>query len=175
MADPSALDVIHELWEYHWWANRRAVELVAALGEETAARDLGRQWSEPTPLGMLAHVYAADRVWLERWTGRSPAGLPGSDTKSLAALRPLWDTLEREQRAFIGALRPADLARVIDYRNTQGQPFRLPLAPLLQHVPTHAVHHRSELATMLTIVSGSPPYLGMAAWALARAGQAPWP
>jgi uncharacterized damage-inducible protein DinB len=32
---------------------------------------------------------------------------------------------------------------------------------LLLHVPTHAAHHRSELATMLTMVSGSPPDTGI--------------
>ncbi len=175
MADVTALDVIGDLWDYHWWANRRLFDVVAGLGEEVASRDLGRQWSEPTMVGMLAHVYAADRVWLERWKGHSPTGLPGSDTKSLAALRPLWDGLEAEQRAFLAALRPADLARVVDYRNTQGHPYRLALGPLLQHVPTHAGHHRSELATMITLVSGSPPYLGLVTHQLAKTGQTPWP
>jgi uncharacterized damage-inducible protein DinB len=35
------------------------------------------------------------------------------------------------------------------------------LGPLLQHVVNHATHHRSEVATMLTIVSGSPPDTGI--------------
>ena len=29
------------------------------------------------------------------------------------------------------------------------------------HVPNHATHHRSEIATMLTMASGSPPDTGI--------------
>lgn len=175
MGDPTALDVIRELWDYHWWANRRLFDVAAALGEDAVARDLGRHWSFPTLVGMLAHVCAADRVWLERWKGGSPPGLPGSDTKTLAALRPMWERLESEQRAFLATLSAADLARIVDYKNTEGKACRVALGPLLQHVPTHAVHHRSELATMITIISGSPPYTGLVTYQLAKTGQSPWP
>jgi uncharacterized damage-inducible protein DinB len=42
---------------------------------------------------------------------------------------------------------------------------------LLQHVANHATHHRSEIATMLTIASGSPPDTGINTWELTRTGQ----
>ncbi len=47
------------------------------------------------------------------------------------------------------------------YQNTQGQEFAVPLGPLMQHVVNHATHHRSEIATMLTLISGSPPDTGI--------------
>ena len=50
----------------------------------------------------------------------------------------------------MGALTTADPSQMVEYRNTQGKSFGLPLGPLLQHVANHATHDRSEIATMLT-------------------------
>jgi len=50
----------------------------------------------------------------------------------------------------VGALTTADPSQMVEYRNTQGKSFGLPLGPLLQHVANHATHDRSEIATMLT-------------------------
>ena len=41
---------------------------------------------------------------------------------------------------------------------------------LLLHVPTHAAHHRSELATMLTMVSAPPPDTGINSYYREKAG-----
>lgn len=167
-----SLEMVQTLYRYHWWANRRLFDAVAALGEETAARDLGSQWSFPTLKGTLGHIYAADWVWLERWRGRSPTALPGDrDFATLADLRAGWDAFEPEQRAFIETLPPDGLARPVAYRDTRGNAFTLPLRPLLQHVANHATHHRSEVATMVTMVSGSPPPTDMSVYHLIASGQ----
>lgn len=153
-----SLELIRGLYGYHRWANRRLFDVAAGLGEEAAAREVGRQFSFPTLKGMLAHLYGADWVWLSRWRGTSPPRLPGdADFPTLAALRQRWDAFEEEQRAFVERLTEADLRRPIEYTNIEGKTFRLPLWPLLQHVPNHATHHRSEVATMLTMLSGPPP------------------
>jgi len=168
------LELIRGLYDYHWWANRRLWDVAAALGEETAAREVGTQFSFPTLKGMFAHIFGADFIWWSRWTGR-PAEplLADRDFPSLAVLRGRWDAFEKDQRAFIEALTPADLSRVIEYRSTLfgNRPFALPLWPLLQHVANHATHHRSEIATMLTMISGSPPSTDLVVYQLTRAGQ----
>ena len=157
-----AVALIRELYEYHRWANRRLFDVAAALGE-AATRPMGRQWSAPTLKGMFAHIYGADETWLRRWKGESPDRLLGdSDFASMADLRARWDVFEAEQRAFVEALTVADLERLVEYRNTSGQPFRVALGPLVQHVVNHATHHRSEAATMITLISGSPPDSGLA-------------
>ncbi len=153
-----------ELYAYHRWANHRLFDVAAALGEEACARDVGTQFSFPTLRRMLAHIYGADAVWLARWKGASPAALPGADIATMADLRAKWDALESEQRTFIDALTPADLGRDVQYKNTEGAAFHTPLGVLVQHVAVHAGHHRSEIATMLTMVSGSPPDTGLVTW-----------
>jgi uncharacterized damage-inducible protein DinB len=149
--------LIQGIWGYHWWGNRQHFDDVAALGEEAAKKEIGKQFSFPTLKGMLAHIYGADRIWFERWKGASPARLQGDgDFASLADLRNHWDALEAEQKAFVTALGTADLKRQLDYTSTDGKPFSQPLWQLLQHVVNHATHHRSEIATMVTMVKGSP-------------------
>ena len=161
-----------ELYAYHRWANHRLFDIAAALGEDACGRDIGKQFSFPTLRRMFAHVYGADAAWLARWKGSSPTALPGADIATMADLRLKWDALEREQRAFIDALTAADLGRDVHYKNTEGTAFHTPLGVLVQHVANHATHHRSELATMLTIVSGSPPDTGLVTWYRITSGQA---
>jgi len=153
--------LIRELYDYHRWANRRLFDVAAGLGD-AATRDMGKHWSFPTLKGMFAHIYGADTVWLTRWKGSSPTRLLGdADVSTMADLRAKWDALEAEQRAFVEGLGEADLARVVSYKNTQGTEYRAALGALLQHVVNHATHHRSEAATMITLISGSPPDTGI--------------
>ncbi len=155
------MDLIRGLYDYHRWANRRLFEVAANLGD-AVTRDMGKHWSVPTVKGMFAHIYGADSIWLSRWKGGTLTRLAGdADFATLADLRAKWDALEAEQRAFVDGLAEADLARPVTYRNTQGAQFSVALGALLQHVVNHATHHRSEIATMITLISGSPPDTGI--------------
>ena len=156
--------LIRELYDYHRWANRRLFDVAVGLGD-AVTRDMGKHWSVPTVKGMFAHLYGADAIWLARWTGASPTRLPGdADFATMADLRARWDQLESEQRAFVESLTEADLARPVSYKNPSGQSVAAALGPLLQHVVNHATHHRSEVATMITLISGSPPDTGIATY-----------
>jgi uncharacterized damage-inducible protein DinB len=171
MSDVTTLGMVRGLYDYHWWANRRLFDHARGLGAEAAAREVGRTFSFPTLTRMFGHLYGADWIWLSRWKGVSPTTLPGAEFATLAAVREPWDELEKEQRAFLGALGAGDLGRLVEWRSTEGKAFRLPLWTLLQHVPNHATHHRSEIATMITMLSGSPPDTGIAAYRLLLADQ----
>ncbi len=166
-----SVELIRGLYDYHRWANRRLFDVTTALGEDLAARDVGKQFSCPTIRRMFGHLYGADRIWLSRWTGLSLTTIPGAEFATLASIRAPWDDLEREQRAFIEGVSAPDLDRVIEYRNAEGKQFKGALGPLLQHVANHATHHRSEIATMLTMVSDSPPDTGLATYLQAKANR----
>jgi uncharacterized damage-inducible protein DinB len=163
--------MVRDLYDYHRWANRKLYDFAAALGEGPCARELGKHFSYPRVTRMFAHLYGADWVWLSRWKGTSPTHVPGDELTTMASVRQQWDPLEAEQQAFVGGLADADLARVVHFRNTEGKAYSAPLGQLLQHVANHATHHRSEIATMVTMLSGSPPDTGINTWILARTGQ----
>ena len=156
-----AMQLIRELYDYHRWANRRLLDVATGLGDDTT-RDMGKHWSVATVKGMFAHLYGADFIWLSRWKGGAPGRLPGdADFATLGDVRAAWDRLEAEQRAFVDSLTDTDLGRPVTYKNTAGEQFTVALGPLLQHVVNHATHHRSEIATMITLISGSPPDTGI--------------
>ena len=154
-------DLIRGLYDYHRWANRQLFDVAVGL-EDAVTRDMGKHWSVPTVKWMFAHLYSADFIWLARWKGTSPSRSPGdADFATMADIRKAWDDFEVEQRAFVERLGEADLARPLTYRKFQGTEVTVALGPLLQHVVNHATHHRSEIATMITLIKGSPPDTGI--------------
>jgi uncharacterized damage-inducible protein DinB len=163
--------MIRDLYEYHRWANRTLFDFAAAMGEDLCGREVGAQFSHPKVTRMFAHLYGADWLWLSRWKGTSPTTQPGAELPTMVAVRARWEPLEAEQQAFVEGLRDVDLGRALQYKNTEGKAFTAPLGALLQHVVNHATHHRSEIATMVTMLRGSPPDTGMNTWVLARTGQ----
>jgi len=166
-----SLEQIRGLYDYHRWANRRLFEIALERGEEAVERDMGPEWSRPSVRRMFGHIYGADAVWLGRWKRAPLPSMPGDDIPSMRALRQTWDAFEAEQGAYLDGLSEADLARVLEYKNQQGVPQRSPLWRLLQHVPNHATHHRSEINTMLTLISGSPPDTGINSFIFATSGR----
>jgi uncharacterized damage-inducible protein DinB len=156
--------LIRELYDYHRWANRRLFDVAVGLGD-AVNKDMGKHWSVPSVKGMFTHLCAADTIWLARWQGTPPGRLPvDTDFSTMADLRTHWDGMEARQRAFVEGLDDAALARPVTYRNATGGESSAPLGPLLHHVVNHATHHRSELCTMITLISGSPPDTGIATY-----------
>jgi uncharacterized damage-inducible protein DinB len=165
-----SLATIRTLYAHHWWANRILLDTAAALGAAKVAQTVGPQFSEPSLTRMFGHIVGVDTLWLERWHGRSPTVAPEVPA-TLPELAERWVGLEREQKRFLETLQEPDLDRTIDYRLLSGKAYRQPLGLLLHHVPDHGTHHRSEIATMLTMVSGSPPGTGLARFLAIRSGQ----
>lgn len=140
---------IRELFAYDRWASRRILDTVSKLTHDQFTRDLGS--SHPSVQATLAHLLAANWVWLERWGGRSPSGLPdaGWDVDTFEALRVKWTEVENAQREFVEGLADEELEHPLSYRNTRGEPFEQPLWQLLRHAVNHASYHRGQVVTML--------------------------
>jgi uncharacterized damage-inducible protein DinB len=164
---------VRELYAYDRWANRRLFDAVSALPPSEVTRIVGTQFSRSTLRGMLVHILGAQVIWLQRCQGESPTSmLQEGDVPDLPALRARWDSAEGALQQFAESLTEADLRRIVQYRNARGEPFALPLWVLLQHVANHSTHHRSEVATMLTMVTGSPPPTDLVVYHLLASGQA---
>jgi uncharacterized damage-inducible protein DinB len=136
------------LYDFNDWANRRVLDSCAALAPEQFTQNLGSSF--PSVRDTLAHIMGAEWIWLERWNGRSPAGLPpGSEFADLAALRARWEVLGAELLDFVREVTASELDQVIEYRNFKGKPFSYPLSAMLQHVVNHGSYHRGQIAAML--------------------------
>jgi len=141
-------DDIRTLFEYNSWANHRALDSCAALNNEQFTRDLGSSFKSVRDT--LVHTCGAEWLWLERFHGRSHSALLSAvDYADLAAVRARWEDVERDMNDFIASLTEADLARVYEFKTTQGAPQAQPGWQMLQHLANHGTYHRGQIATML--------------------------
>jgi uncharacterized damage-inducible protein DinB len=123
------------LFQHMAWADRRAGDLLASL----TAREV------PDARRLFAHVVAAERIWLQRIRGEDSSRTP---------IWPEWRVDEIQAMAADNArgylaLADADGSRLVEYRNSQGTPFRTQLDDLLMHVALHGSYHRGQVALAL--------------------------
>ena len=136
------------LHDYNRWANRRILEAASKLTPEQFTKDL--QSSHRSVRDTLAHILAAEWIWLERWKGTSPGSLLNpADFGTIESLESSWAEVERDYLEFISGLSDERLSTVISYRNTRGEDWAYPLGQMLQHVMNHSNYHRGQVITLL--------------------------
>ena len=139
---------VEYLYEYNRWANARVLDTVSKLTPEQFSRDL--QSSHRSVRDTLAHILAAEWIWLERWKGVSPnALLTPSDFPTVESFRTRFAVVEGDYTEFINGVTTGSLATVIAYTNTRGEEWAYPLGQMLQHVMNHSSYHRGQVTTML--------------------------
>jgi uncharacterized damage-inducible protein DinB len=142
------IEDIRTLYDYNAWANRRALEACAAVPPEQFRRDLGSSF--PSLRDTLAHIYGAEWVWLERWHGRMPTGLPsGIDFPDLESTRRRLNEVDRNLVDYVASLTAGDIQRVVEIKTTAGVPYTQPLWQMLQHLANHSTYHRGQVTTLL--------------------------
>jgi len=145
-----------QLFRYNVWANARFFDAAAELSKEQL--EATAAGSFPSVVGTLGHIVGAEWVWLCRWIGENPAGMPAwVAEKDLPALRARLATVEAERAVFLDGLGDADLERVVSYRSLSGQPCADPLSDMIRHVVNHSTYHRGQLVAMLRQLGQTPP------------------
>jgi len=149
------LQDLRTLLEYHYWARDRLLDALDALTPEQFARDLGSSFKSIRDT--VAHTYAAEWAWYQRWQGQSPTALlPADQFPDVAAIRSAWTAHEAKMRAFVDALGADGVNRVIDYTLLTGAAGSSPIWQMLQHVVNHASYHRGQVTTMLRQLGATP-------------------
>jgi uncharacterized damage-inducible protein DinB len=145
----AASNTINDLLEYHHWANQKLLERCRALSDEQLDRE------EPIGPGTLrktlCHVWAAETLWLSRWKGASPTSFEIEEGVPAEKLASRFEMLHAARNGFLAEENPADLSRVIQYRNLAGKEGSNPLVDLVMHVLNHAVHHRAQAIHFLKL------------------------
>ena len=139
---------IELLYKYDRWANGLVFGCASKLSAEQFTQDL--QSSHRSVRDTLAHILAAEWIWLRRWLGTSPKSLfDPQEFGDVVSLTAKLKEVEQEQIAFIDTLTDESLAAVIAYTNTKGERWQYPLGHLCQHVVNHSSYHRGQVTTML--------------------------
>jgi uncharacterized damage-inducible protein DinB len=148
-------DEIQQLYDYNAWANRRSLSAAEKLTQTQFTEPLGSSFSSVRDT--LAHIYGAEWIWLERFQGRSPSGLPAAaEFTDLAGLRATW--LDRETRLldFVAGLAQSDLDRELEYKTLNFGIYRNPLWQSMQHVVNHGTYHRGQVSTLIRQLGVQP-------------------
>ncbi len=135
-----------QLFSYDAWANREVLKVLQTNSGKPAC---SLEW--------LAHVLSAERLWLERIKG-VPQSLPvwpritlEQCAQQVEEMAALWD-------GFLSGKTEPDLARLVSYKNSKGEPFDSRVDDILTHVITHSTYHRGQIAADMRASGISPPY-----------------
>ncbi len=143
----------HRVFAHRGWANQRTLLSVVDC---TAAQ------AEATPI--LAHLLAAEHVWLSRLRGELP-GLPVWPALTLDQCRALLADCNDGWARYISGL-PEDAVQVnVAYQNSRGESFRSSVADVLTQVFTHGQYHRGQIAKMVGRAGGEPAITDFIAYA----------
>jgi uncharacterized damage-inducible protein DinB len=149
------LQDLRTMLDYHYWARDRLLDAIGALSPEQFTRDLGSSFKSVRDT--VAHTYAAEWAWYQRWHGQSPTALlPFDQFPDVASIRTAWTAHEAKMRAYVEGLGDAGVDKVIDYTLLNGSPGSTPLWQMLQHVVNHASYHRGQVTTMLRQLGATP-------------------
>jgi uncharacterized damage-inducible protein DinB len=150
---------IADLYDYDAWATNRLLAAVAALPVEHYQQDLGSSFGSLH--GTLVHMYAAQRLWLDRWKGNSPKAMLGTDQiPTLDDLRTRWETYRVEFEDFIRFMNDDNMKEKFSYVDFQGQFREMPLYLQMMNVVLHTAHHRGQAAMLLRQLGAEPPETG---------------
>jgi uncharacterized damage-inducible protein DinB len=164
-------ELIHLLFQYNLWADRRLMDVCASLTNEQFTRNLGSSFGSVRDT--LAHLYGAEYIWNERIQGRSPSGLPqGTDFPDLAAVRAKLEEMDLYFIDYVSGLTQQDLNRVMRYKSVGGNEFSNPLWQSLHQLTNHASYHRGQVVTLLRQLGAKPVSTDLIAYYRERAAAA---
>jgi len=164
---PVSADTLRLHLEYSKWASQRLLDAAAKLSPEELARDF--QTSDKTLAGTLAHIFAADRIWLSRVNGISPTGAQAGaflsdEDRDFGRLQTAWPDVLDRWRAWAEPLTDEQALQRISYRDMKGTPYETPLWQIVLHVVNHATHHRGTVSGFLRSMGHTPPALDLIAF-----------
>lgn len=140
------LQHFRRLFQYDTWANREVLT------------NLKQHESPPSrALKFLAHILAAEVLWLERIKGERQS-LAVWPEFTLAQCETHLEKITQSWKAYLSALTPEGLSQKIAYTNTKGETFRSTVEDVLTHVLMHGSYHRGQIATETRAAGQTPAY-----------------
>ena len=144
-----------DLFAYNRWATARTLDAAGRLTDEQLNRSPGGSF--PSVRDTLAHVVAAEWIWLSRWGGDPLGKAPDlSGCTDVRSLRERWQILAEAQSAYLAGLTEAGLGRTVSVITRTGITAELPLHETLRHVVNHSTYHRGQVAALLRQLGAEP-------------------
>jgi uncharacterized damage-inducible protein DinB len=156
------IEQLRDHMTYSAWASNRLTEAAASLPADELTRDF--QTAGKSVLGTLVHVFAADRIWLQRVLGNVVNTFVSDEDYRLEALQNEWPKIYDGWQNLLMGQDDASAGRVINYSDLKGNPHRTPLWQIVLHVVNHGTHHRGQAAGFIRSMGHTPPQLDLIAY-----------
>jgi uncharacterized damage-inducible protein DinB len=159
---PVSVDTLRLQLDYSAWATQRLLDAAAKLSAEELARDF--QTADKCVLDTLAHVYAADRIWLSRVQGEPRTTFIDPEDRDLTVLQSEWPALQQRWKLWLRDFSDDDATRTISFKDLRGNPYEQPVWRIILHLVNHATHHRGQVSGFLRSMGHTPPPLDLMAY-----------
>ncbi len=137
-------DTLSRMFDHVRWADERVhASLLTAANPPSHTLDL------------LAHVVAAEHVWLTRIRGEKPE-IAVWPHLSLSQCAELAKRNADEFSTLLGTLDGNQLDNSITYRNSAGAEFTSTIGDILTHVALHGAYHRGQIAAAVRAGGDTP-------------------
>ena len=140
------LEHIQRLFAYNDWANREVLTALQKL-----------EVPPPRSVKLLAHIVAAERLWLERLSLQKQT-YPVRPDFTLEQCTLEVEELPRLWKAYLTSLKEDALARALTYKNAKGESWTSQKQDILMHVILHSAYHRGQIAADMRAAGFTPAY-----------------
>ncbi len=128
------LSYFRRLFAYDDWANR---EVLAGLSKIEVP--------PPKSVKLLAHIVAAERLWLARMRHEHQPLPVWPDFSLQESANEIAGMLGR-WREFLDHVGAHGISAAVSYKNSKGESFTNVVQDILMHVVTHSAYHRGQIA-----------------------------
>jgi len=170
---PLSADSLRSHLDYTAWASDLLLDAARQLTPEELNRDFGT--ADKSVLGTLVHIFAGDRIWLERMHGVSRNNLAEPEERDFAILQQAWPRVHEGWKEWAAGLSDAQVLEDISfYRSAIQSTFQMPAWQIVMHVVNHGTQHRGAVLGFLRAMGHPPPKLDLIAYyfSLRAAGSA---
>jgi uncharacterized damage-inducible protein DinB len=155
-------DTLRMHLDYTSWATARLLAAAGQLSPEELTRDFGT--ADKNVVGTLAHIFAADRVWMARIQGQPPGKFITPEDRDLAVLHREWPALLQVWKQWAGGLTDENVGTMASYQDLKGNPYSTAWWQIVLHVVNHGTHHRGQVSGFLRAMGHVPPPLDLMAY-----------
>ena len=128
---------------YNAWANQRTL---TALRECLAAH--------PESVPLLAHLFAAEHVWLSRLLANEPTFVVWPSL-NIDECQTSATKNEQTWADYFESVTDNGLYATVEYRNSHGESFSNSVMDILTHVTVHGGYHRGQIAKVVRRSGGN--------------------
>lgn len=133
-----------QMLEYDLWANKEIVSILKST-----------EYPEKC-LVLLSHIISAQEIWFERIKKTNSYQILPWDEYTLPECEILVTQCNMKWTDLIKQLKPEDLDKIIQYRNTKGIEFTDSLKDIITHALNHSNYHRAQINQLLSVNNLKP-------------------